>query len=481
MSEQEPRWEQPGYGDIIAARVAGDLLQVEFGNGDIALLPPSSLGLEIPLGQETRVEDGLAIRFGDTVISWMAIRSATDPIYSAHLRELETAESRRIGNRLKVLREDREVSQSQLASALGMTARQLSRIEGGLESINFSTIRQIVRELGASIADITGPDAPEISLATIIKRATAAGVPRKLVIALVKAVRRNDVPEFLAQAFSWGMESLLVGVPQSPALPVAIQFKAPNGYRPGPSPLVHLALSTARIAHTAVNLPRYAAVPSDPASIRSEALDSEGRITLASLLDWTWRRGVAVLPLIGKGEFTAAVLQVGQSPTIVIKESRDLAVWWLFDLAHELGHIGLGHVQNAIVDVHSPTNPTVSDAQERAATSFALELLLPNHKALLDAVRVDARGDRVRFKFSVERVAERAGVSPGLLGVVAAFALSDVGRPLDRWGSATNLARPEGSGREIVRNVARRYTVFNQVSALDAALIGTTVLGEEVG
>jgi len=67
---------------------------------------------------------------------------------------------------------------------------------------------------------------------------------------------------------------------------------------------------------------------------------------------------------------------------------------------------------------------------------------------LLQEVRREARGSHLCFKGAVASVADAARVSPGLLGMIAAYALTEVGQDKDRWGSATNLARPDGSGCE---------------------------------
>jgi transcriptional regulator with XRE-family HTH domain len=427
-----------------------------------------------------RVEDGLSIRFGDVdppvEISWTTIRSVTDPAYAHHLGDLARNEAWSLGRRLRVLREDRNVTQEELADAVQMPIAQLSSIEKGQGEFQLSTLRVLLKYLGATFADIAGPDAPEVSLRTLVKRATQAGVPRELSTALAKAVPRRDAPSLLVGAFGWSREALLTGVPETPLLPAPVQFKTSSGHQPANSPLVHLALSAAKLAPTAFDVPTYSSIPNNPSIIRRAVTDRDGTITLASLVNWTWSRGIAVLPLSGKGGFTAAVLEINEAPTIVIKETRDLAVFWLFDLAHELGHVAGGHVQNALIDVNSPTNPTTSDADEESATTFALELLLPNYEALLEDVRIEARGSGVEFKFAVQRIAARAGVSPGMLGVVAAFALKEVGRQEDRWGSATNLAKPEGSGREKVRLAAKQRAALERVSLLDAALIRTAVL-----
>jgi len=92
-------------------------------------------------------------------------------------------------------------------------------------------------------------------------------------------------------------------------------------------------------------------------------------------------------------------------------------------------------------------------------------------------VRREARGSHLRFKGAVASVADAAQASPGLLGMVAAYALTEVGQDKDRWGSATNLARPDGGGREQVQKVARLFLSPSHLDPVDVVLIRQLVLG----
>lgn len=476
-------WEQPGYSDITVARVLDDDLDVVFANGDHARVPLSSLEFGMRTNvPSTIIDDGLAIRLGEGAdaieISWVRLRSVLDPAYAQHLAELDTEESRRLGRRLRALREDRGLSLDRLAKKVGMSVGHLSNVERGDYPISLTKLRTLLRAMDARLADIARPKALDVSVNTLIRRAVQAGVPQDLAAALTAAIPRSFVPAFLADTFAWAKEALLSGVPETSPLSGAVQFKVPNGQQPTESPLVHLGFSVARLARTAFAVPPYRPIPANPSIIRQEAVDAHGQITLPSLLDWTWRRGIPVLPMSGSGAFAAAVLEVDHAPTIIIKESRRLAVIWLFDLAHELGHLALGHVHHGLIDVNLFAEPSISDRDEQAANDFALELLLPSYKALLDDIRADARGDGVRFKFAVERVATRARVTPGVLGMAAAFALPEIGRPQDRWGSATNLAKAHGFGREQSLDAAQARATVDRLSQFDAALIRTVVLGE---
>jgi transcriptional regulator with XRE-family HTH domain len=55
---------------------------------------------------------------------------------------------------LKSLREDREVSQEQLAFEVGVTASALSRIERGLNSPGWMTVRRLAEALDVSLVQI---------------------------------------------------------------------------------------------------------------------------------------------------------------------------------------------------------------------------------------------------------------------------------------------------------------------------------------
>jgi hypothetical protein len=210
-------------------------------------------------------------------------------------------------------------------------------------------------------------------------------------------------------------------------------------------------------------------------------IDPSGKLTLASMVEWVWDHGVSVIPLHGKGGFYAAVLTVGGNPAVVLKETRDHTAYWLFDLAHELGHIALGHVHDeGLVDVDalSPAEVARGDDQERAANEYALELLLGDADRLIEQVRRATQGSYLRFKGAVVTVAREANVNAGLLGVVAAKALDDIGEPKDRWGSANNLSLADGPPRPVVRGALERRLKPEIEPELDRLLLSATVFSE---
>lgn len=479
MPKQKVAWETAGYADILTARIVGEYLEVSFANGDKVRVLMSRVGVDAPGHATVRVEDGLSVRVNDFVVSWLTIRAATDQAFAADLRASERDQDQLLGRRLRALREDRQMTQAQLAAAADMSAARLAKIERGEEGVDPAIARTLLKQLGANFSDVAGHEALDVSIRTIVRRAEEAGAPRDVAVKLAQAVPRAAAPGMLARAFAWSKDELLRGIPRTPALAANVQFKAASKQSPINAPLVQLAYEVARLAHRAFDAPGYTAIPQDPAEIRREVLAASGDVTLATLLEWTWKKGIPVVPLAGKGVFAAAVFTLESGPAIVIKDARDLSAFWLFDLAHELGHVAQAHVQTALVDVDSPTNPTATDLQERAATQFALDLLLPGHAVLLEQVEREAAAARqpgVRFKFAVQEVARSAGVSPAILGIVAAFSLAQIGRPLDRWGSATNLAKPYGSGPDKARLIATKLATLRNLTPSDTTLIQITVL-----
>lgn len=479
-----PRWEQQGYSDIVSAARSGGGVEVAFANGDVVTVSSSLLGVT---GDDFDVEhdgdDATRVRVvsedGHRDVDWTAIRVASDPEFAAEMRERDMEESHRIGRRLKALRENRGFSQRDLALLVGMTAPQLSKLEAGASDMRLSTVRSLLRAMGASFADISGPDAAEVSVKELRRRAEKAGVPGAVVIRIAKAVGARDLPRILERGFGWSEAELLAGVPSLPRLAVPVVLKARAAEDARASALLPLARTVSEISAAAFETsPR--AVPADPAAVREQVLEQSGEMSLDALLCWVWGAGILVVPMLGPGGFSAAAWLIDDRPVIVLKEARDLASYWIFDLAHELGHLGHGHVAGeGVVDVDSPTAGDRTDDQEQQANGYALDLLLPGHEDLLAAIRRRAAGPRahLEFKPAVEALAAQAGVSPAVLAIVAAFDMPDVAEPKDRWGSANNLGSVEGKGRGIAERHFTRAVSLDSLSELDAALVRAVTQG----
>ena len=475
-------WDESGYGDIVSAGSDGTNLEITFANGESLNLPLAKLGLGGPITQvdvDTEEPGRVVIHLlGEPPreVGWVTLRSAGDPLFGQEMRRRDAEESRRIGRRLKALREDRGLSQKVVAEMMGMSSPQLSKIESGTFDLRVSTLQSLLRAMDASFSDISGLEVPEVSQKAIRQNARKSGITTEILDRIFSHVDRRRVPAALEDLFGWSRNAL--GTPPPPRQPAhaAVAFKGANAEDAARSPVLAMAIRVSELTCAAFTGPEFEQRRLDVQSIQRATQEHNEALTLEILIEWISNLGIPVIPLIGRGVFSAATWQVDGRPCITLKESRDLAVFWLFDIAHELGHLALDHLSDGwIVDVDEPKPIASADNQEQDANTFALDLLLPGHEELLRHVRTESRGNYLRFKGAVEGVASDAHVSPGLLGMVAAYELSDIGEPKDRWGSATNLARVDGSGRDTVSRILWKHIDLDRVSSLDAAVLTALV------
>ncbi|WP_243324344.1 ImmA/IrrE family metallo-endopeptidase [Geothrix sp. SG200] len=122
-------------------------------------------------------------------------------------------------------------------------------------------------------------------------------------------------------------------------------------------------------------------------SVRAELLKTPNRrIDFDAILDFAWNIGIPVIPLpyLPKGirKMDAAAIKVGSRPAIILALRTNSKAWISFLLAHELGHICLGHIpengalfEGSLTDTSEFDAQSQMDQQERSANEFALELL----------------------------------------------------------------------------------------------------------
>jgi Zn-dependent peptidase ImmA (M78 family)/transcriptional regulator with XRE-family HTH domain len=480
----EAHWEQEGYGEIAGVESSLGALTVTFANGDAVELQIADLGL--PNDSEFRFEDesGSLIAIPpageDREIDWMLIRRLDDPQFAEALRKRDAEESRRLGRRLRALRENRRVSQKAAAEMAGMSAPQLAKIERGESDLRVSTVQGVLRAIGGSLADIARPDAPEVSVTQIRRHAQTTGAPKEVLESIETKVAPEILPALLARGFGWEIQALLAGTPQPTAPELAISFKARDRERAKGSPLVQLARTVSEIAASCYQSP-VKPLPREPEAIRKQLGVGQGSISLNTLVEWAWETGVLVLPTPGtKGTFSGAAWVVDKRPIAVLSSEQAPPVFWLFDLAHELGHLALGHPhERGVVDVDKP-GEEIDDAHEQQANRFALDLLLPEREQLFGEIRRRCQGSlkwqKKKFKWKVVEVAEEAGIDKALLATTAAAALNEIAEPIDRWGSAQNIAKEQGKGRQIVQAAFAQRIDLDALDELDAALLRVVVL-----
>ena len=130
--------------------------------------------------------------------------------------------------------------------------------------------------------------------------------------------------------------------------------------------------------------------PLSAETCRQSILTGASWVSFKPLLDFCWRNGIPVV--YWKGEpgqcFDGISTSIDGIPIIILGSGKNTA-WTTFHLAHEVGHIMLGHTNNAqlnldskIEDTHTGTNK-----KEIAATEFGNTLLRGTQK--LPHVKMD--------------------------------------------------------------------------------------------
>jgi transcriptional regulator with XRE-family HTH domain len=479
MSAPEHPWMQAGYGEIIAVeRNLGGIL-VSFANGDEVPIKLGSIGVDEAAELFVEEESGALIaRSGsaERQIDWMLIRRLDDPRFAEWLRERDLDDARRIGRRLRALRMNNEISQKDAARMAEMSAPQLAKIERGESDLRISTVRAVLRAVGGSLADIAGPDAPEVPVADIQANARKSGVPKEVLRSMAERLDVERFAEVLAHGFGWDAEVLLREAPRTEPV-TAINFKTKDLQRARSSPLSRLAFTVAQIASDAFE-GKSKVLPKDPAAIRGEL---GGDVSLERLLRWSWDHGVLVVPMPGtKSVFEGAAMRQGDHRVAVLSSVQTPMAFWLFDLAHELGHLALGHgSEHGVVDGEKP-GTIFDEKDEDEANRFASNLLIPGSESLVADIKGRCAGplgfQKRKFKWFAIDVAKENEVDPAVLLTTAAWALTDVAESVDRWGSAYNFAKEQGEAKPLVQTAFAERIDLESLDELDRALIEVVVL-----
>ena len=145
-----------------------------------------------------------------------------------------------------------------------------------------------------------------------------------------------------------------------------------------------MATRAAQIANAAVTgAPQP--LPDSATQIRREILGSgEPWVSFANLIDYCWSLGIPVIhmsccPRAKQPDGLCA--KVKGRPVIVLCRKATLSAWLLFILAHELGHIALGHIADDGVLIDESMEHNVVDQEEAEANEFAIELLTGHAKS----------------------------------------------------------------------------------------------------
>jgi hypothetical protein len=119
-----------------------------------------------------------------------------------------------------------------------------------------------------------------------------------------------------------------------------------------------------------------------PSLVRSQLLHNAPHVSLEDVLSYCWGIGIPVIglhvfPLTAK-RMSAMSIRIGEQYAVLVARETRYPAQMAYLVAHELGHIALGHLAegDAVVDIGDPLEERDNDdPEEVAADRFALELL----------------------------------------------------------------------------------------------------------
>ncbi|MBB6560043.1 hypothetical protein HNP48_002715 [Acidovorax soli] len=154
--------------------------------------------------------------------------------------------------------------------------------------------------------------------------------------------------------------------------------------------LVGFSMGVGRILLSMLDSSSTRPVPADPLALRRALMFGRPFVSFGDVIAACWSLGVPVLhlrlfPAQTKG-VTAIAVRLGERHAILVARESGLDAQYMFHVAHELGHIALGHLNGAgaIIDAdpYDPANHVdelIDDDEERAADEYAQALLTGQH------------------------------------------------------------------------------------------------------
>ena len=142
---------------------------------------------------------------------------------------------------------------------------------------------------------------------------------------------------------------------------------------------VCLAMRVAELAAYATPTP-IASVPSSAQKLREALLALNPTcVNLESLISYCWKSGIPVLhisqfPNKAK-KMQGLVVRIEGRPIIVLSDNHKSPAWIAFLLAHELGHVGRGHLHDGDPHIDEDIAKQADTQEEEEANAYAVALL----------------------------------------------------------------------------------------------------------
>lgn len=188
-----------------------------------------------------------------------------------------------------------------------------------------------------------------------------------------------------------------------------------------------LATRAAQLAASAVSIPAET-IPVRASDIRDHILGEDASwVGLNELLNYCWSIGLPVLhldhfPKSAKRPDGFAA-RVNGRPVIVLCRHAKYSSWLLFILAHELGHLALGHVPDEGTLIDQRVRQDSVDEEEQQADAFAIELL--SGQANRRFIAADRWPNAVELAKLAQEIGRKSMIDPGHVVLNYAHSMGD--------------------------------------------------------
>lgn len=497
------KWGYKEYQRIKEATLLESQLAVIFENGDQILIPLDKLVTSrLVLGDVSVKEFNpfeVILNLGrdsSLILPWDRLRVLTDIEFSQYLADKADEQAKEVGQKLKLLREKREIKANELAVRSGVTPQTISRIEKGHTDVGFRTLGKILASMGYSLKDLAEVELDKVvehkTLKELVKKLTRAGIDYNLLWNKIIPVKLRESlnhfqghePELLldevASYVSFVFDSSVKEIWSSEGFalnhePVSLAyFKAPlrtsvhqiHAYS-------HYAYTVARIAMKACAIVPVTEYPSDVHQFREALLDKYYKISLESVIKYSWDLGVCVLPLNDSGLFHGASWNIDSRHVIVLKQGNNSHARWTFDLLHELYHVfvHLEKSDSGIIEGEEIT-PFSSDSsiEESEANSFASHVIFDSKGEEIAEKCVDEAGWRMeRLSSVVPVIAKQENIGSDFLANYLAHRLAFQGH--NWWGAASNFQITNPSPFSIVCNNLMDRIDMGKLNSMEKSLL----------
>ncbi|EGT4448148.1 ImmA/IrrE family metallo-endopeptidase [Cronobacter malonaticus] len=213
-----------------------------------------------------------------------------------------------------------------------------------------------------------------------------------------------------------------------------------------------VAYSAARIAAENFKIPYAAHADLSWQTIREKLLQDKKWVDLSSLIGFCHSVGIPIVYIknfpTGAAKMAGLALIVSNRPVIVLSQVKTHG-FMLFDLAHELGHIAKGHLndQNGGVHVDRKIEAQSTDDLEAEANRYAFGLIGGKESLSIAPTRGYLTGPRL---------AEAALAYGGKHGIEPTHVALNYGHNLGHWGVAVNAVKSICAGQPTDQSVVKQ-------------------------